>query len=167
MEIGSLKSMSAMHKYKSIQFYHQSLKDVTQTMSSRCFWHMGVFFVVLNTSFIPCGKFRWPCLGKTTAATRAALPIPTSVCCIFMCPENGNSCQCLGFLTCVQMLMYATTHEGFTNTIREYALGENPLPYPESKPSVLHIAFQSNCLPAVTSCPFSSKLCRKCSPSCS
>ena len=30
---------------------------------------------ILNTSLIPCGKFRSPYRGKATAAARAALPI--------------------------------------------------------------------------------------------
>ena len=37
--------------------------------------------------------------GYGTAATRAALPIPTSWCGISVCPNNGVAANCLGFLT--------------------------------------------------------------------
>ena len=36
-----------------------------------------------------CRKFGSPYLGETTAAARAALPIPTIVCSTFVCPHNG------------------------------------------------------------------------------
>ena len=45
------------------------------------------------------GKYGWPYLGKTKATARAALPIPTNVCRIFMCP-NMVWLLALGFLTC-------------------------------------------------------------------
>ena len=54
------------------------------------------------------------------AATRAALPIPISVCCISMCPNNGMAASVCGFLTHTQMLSHA--HRGCTNTVRESAL---------------------------------------------
>ena len=60
-----------------------------------------------NTSLIFCGKFGSPYLGKATAAARAALPISTSVCSVFRVSKQWNGCQCLGFLTCAQMLMQA------------------------------------------------------------
>ena len=61
---------------------------------------------------------------KRTAASRAALPIPISVCIIFLCPNHGiqHGCQCLGFLTSAQMLRHATAHGGCTDTVRESAL---------------------------------------------
>ena len=46
-------------------------------------------FVAFYTSLIPCVKFGSSYLGKATRATRAALPIPTSVYSIFPCPNNG------------------------------------------------------------------------------
>ena len=42
-----------------------------------------------DTLPIPDGKFWSPYLGKATAATRAALPIPISVCSLVLCPDNG------------------------------------------------------------------------------
>ena len=48
-----------------------------------------MFFKKKNCSLIPCGKFGLVYLGTATAATRATLPIPTSVCSIFMCPNSG------------------------------------------------------------------------------
>ena len=43
----------------------------------------------LHDSFIPCRKCWLPCLGKAAAAARAALPIPTCVGSIFVCPNSG------------------------------------------------------------------------------
>ena len=51
---------------------------------------LHLFIYLFITSFIPCGKFGLPYLGKaTTAAARAALPIPNSACGIFVCPNKG------------------------------------------------------------------------------
>ena len=36
--------------------------------------------------------------------------------------KQWHGCQCLGFLTCTQMLMHVTTHGGYVNTVRESAL---------------------------------------------
>ena len=50
-----------------------------------------VHFIVLR------GKFWSPYLAKAQhAATRAALPIPLSVCSVFMCPKQWYGCQRLG-----------------------------------------------------------------------
>ena len=49
---------------------------------------------------LKCGKFGSPYLGKATEAWRAVLPIPAGVC---MCPD-WHSWQCLGFLTCTEVL---------------------------------------------------------------
>ena len=75
-----------------------------------------------NASFIPCGKFGSPYLGKVTAAARAALPIPYSACGIFVWSIQRYGCQCLGYLTCAQMLLHAIAHEGCTDTVRESTL---------------------------------------------
>jgi len=49
--------------------------------------------VLLGFLFIhfiaPGWKFGSLYMGKATAADRAALPIPTSVCSVFVCPNNG------------------------------------------------------------------------------
>ena len=47
------------------------------------------FLIIYNISLIRCGKFGSLPLGKATAAARAALPIPISVCSIFVCPSDG------------------------------------------------------------------------------
>ena len=44
---------------------------------------VGLFFL-FKYVFVPCWKFESFYLGKATAATRAALPIPISVCRIFV-----------------------------------------------------------------------------------
>ena len=55
-----------------------------------------------NTSFTFFGS---PNLGKATAAARAALPIPISMCSIFVCPNNGMAASAWDFLTCEQISM--------------------------------------------------------------
>ena len=74
--------------------------------------------------------------------SRAALPIPISVCSSFVCPSNGMAArfgilgfgigigilgfgigiEILGFVTCAQMLMHAIDHWGCTATVKESAL---------------------------------------------
>ena len=54
--------------------------------------------------------------------TRAALPIPTSVCSISVCPNSAMAASVWGLLTCTQMLMHAIAHGGCTDTVRETAL---------------------------------------------
>ena len=39
----------------------------------------------------------------------------------FHVSKEWYDCQCLGFLMCVQMLMYAIAHRGCTNIVRESA----------------------------------------------
>ena len=45
---------------------------------------LSLSFSFFNTSLIQCGKFEFSYPGKPTAAAIAALPIPTSVCSIFV-----------------------------------------------------------------------------------
>ena len=56
----------------------------------------------------------------------------------FPVSRQWYGCQCLGFLTCTQMLMHAIAHRGCTDTVRESALkadwDKNPLPYQGLKP---------------------------------
>ena len=47
------------------------------------------FSIYINTPLIHSGKSGLSNLGKAIVATRAALPIPISVCSITMCPNNG------------------------------------------------------------------------------
>ena len=44
---------------------------------------------ISSTSLVPCSKFGLPYLGKATANTRAALPIPNSACGIFVYPSKS------------------------------------------------------------------------------
>ena len=78
--------------------------------------------ILLNTLFISCGKFGSPYLGKAAAAAGAALPIPNSAYGIFVCPKERYGCQCLGSLTCAQVLVQAIAHGGCTDTVGESAL---------------------------------------------
>ena len=61
-----------------------------------------------NASLIPRVKFRPAYLGKTTAATRAALPTGTGMCSIFVCPNNGIATSCLGFVMYTPILTSLT-----------------------------------------------------------
>ena len=78
-----------------------------------------VVVAFLNTSFNLCSlREIWVALpGYGTAATRAVLPIPVSMCSIFM-SKQLYGCQCLGFLTCAQVLRHAIVHWGCTDTVR-------------------------------------------------
>ena len=49
--------------------------------------------------------------GQCTAATKAALPIPVSVCSVLMCPDTGMAAR-VGFLKSTQMLMCVIAHGG-------------------------------------------------------
>ena len=55
---------------------------------------------------------------------RAALPIPVCVGSLggSVCQKKWYGCQCLGFLTCAQMLKRAIAQGGCTDTVRESAL---------------------------------------------
>ena len=91
----------------------------------------SLFCFCFYTSYLilPCKKFGSPYLGKaSTAAARAALPIHTSVCVYFrQCVQTMlYGCQCLGFLTCAQMLMREIAHGGCTDTMKGCALKVNP-----------------------------------------
>ena len=81
-----------------------------------------VVVVVANTSFIHWGKFGSHYMGKVTAAARAALPSPISMCSISVCPTNGTAASVLGIVTCGQMFIHATVHGGCTDTITESAM---------------------------------------------
>ena len=59
-------------------------------------------------SLIPRVKFRPAYLAKTTAATRAALPIGTGMCSIFVCPNSGIATSCFGFVMYTPILTSLT-----------------------------------------------------------
>ena len=73
---------------------------------------LGVFVVVVLVLLCLLQNI-WVALpGYGTAAARAALPIPISVCSIFCVFKQWYGCQCVGFLTCAQMLMHVIAHGG-------------------------------------------------------
>ena len=45
--------------------------------------------------------------------------IPTSLCSIFVCQNNGIAARVWAFLKCAQTVMHATVHGGCKNTERE------------------------------------------------
>ena len=67
------------------------------------------FFFVLHH---PHGKFWSPYLVRHSSRKSSAT---------YSC-QQWYGCQCLGFLTCAQMLMHVIAHGGCTDTIRESAL---------------------------------------------
>ena len=84
-----------------------------------CLKRSNFFLLFFNTPLFPCGKSGPPYLGKATVAARAALLIPSNTCSIsvyFCVSKQWWGCQCLGFLTCAQMLMHAIAHRGCANT---------------------------------------------------
>ena len=56
---------------------------------------------------VPCGKFGWPYLGKPQQPQEQHyIPIPISVCSIFLCPNNGVAANVWHFksvCTCKQL----------------------------------------------------------------
>ena len=47
------------------------------------------FFLFFNTSLFPFGNFGLLHWGKAAAVAQTVLPITTSACSTFMCPDNG------------------------------------------------------------------------------
>ena len=96
----------------------------TMCVKSACAFTCVFTFTVcllLSTSLSLAGI--WVILpGYCTAATRAALPIPVSVCRISCVSNQCYGCQCLGFLTCAKMFMHSIEHWGCTDTASESAL---------------------------------------------
>ena len=93
-------------------------------------------FYILNTSFIPCKKFKslylgrasawqpperrypWTCVADTGPWRYPCLP----VCVAFSCVLTKHDCQDLDLLMCTQVLMRTIAHGGCTDTIMESAL---------------------------------------------
>ena len=82
--------------------------------------HCGVFYLLNFYIYflyfiIPFGKFEPPYLGKATAATRAALPSPTSACWVFSCfrnPPNSDMDYTIFKRAYMTILVHAYTHRG-------------------------------------------------------
>ena len=99
------------HRYTNMTQIHQHNTDTPtrHRHTNMTQIHQQHLTLVCWPFIISCGKFELPYLGKATTFTRAGLPIPTSVCRIFV-SKQWYGCQCLGFLTCAQMLMYMVAH---------------------------------------------------------
>ena len=84
-------------------------------------------------------KFRSPYLGMATVAARAALPIPTSVCSIFMCPNSimavsfgiFNACTGVDACDCTQGLYKHHKRVCAESRLRE----KNLMPHQRIKPA--------------------------------
>ena len=68
--------------------------------------------VHMNVCQYTFGKIWSPYLDKATTPASAALPVPTSVCSIFVCSNSGMAANICDF----QLLMYAITHWVCTDT---------------------------------------------------
>ena len=65
-------------------------KCMTETkLVSSIFVSLSLSLAVCLSLSIPCRNLGAPYLDEAKAATRAALPFPTSVCSIFACPKNS------------------------------------------------------------------------------
>ena len=73
----------------------------------------------------PCRTLWSPYMGKAQQPQVQRYPF-LSVCVVFRVSRRWYGCQCLGFLTCTQMLMQAIAHGGCTDTVRESALKVAP-----------------------------------------
>ena len=69
---------------------------------------------------IPCGELGSPNLGKAAYSSRTSSATHSyEYLQYFRLSKQRYGCQCLGFLTCAQMLMHAIAHGGCTDTVRE------------------------------------------------
>ena len=133
------------HPAVAKSYWHQGCHgDDHHRQASPCSQSSGVWHFGQGTSFL------FTVLHCPVHEMWDTLPTPVGACCIFMCPNNG--CQCLGFLTCAQMLICAIAQGCCTDTVRESALKvdreKNLLPHQGLKPSSgLCLAFQSDTLP--------------------
>ena len=105
------------------------------------------FFAVFLVLHCPYWEIQVALPGQGTAAAGAALPIPISACCTFVCPNNAMAASAWDFLTCARMLMHVIAHGGCTGIVRVCAGGwlleKTPLPHQGFEPaSVLWLSFQ-------------------------
>ena len=97
---------------------------------------------------IPCGELGSPNLGKAAYSSRTSSATHSyEYVQYFRLSKQRYGCQCLGFLTCAQMLMHAVAHGGCANTVRKSALKVDPgrkIPCHtgDSNPSALRLAFR-------------------------
>ena len=114
--------------------------------------------VHMNVCQYTFGKIWSPYLDKATTPASAALPVPTSVCSIFVCSNSGMAANICDFHSCWCMRL----HTGSVRTPeREYVLtvdSGRTIPYPVScwgiePASALRLEFWSDALPTKQSCP--------------
>ena len=148
----------AMNKlrYRHAVWCHSLISCRLTVFGDRLLYLSICFF---NTSS-PLREIRVTLPAEGTAAARAALPIPISVCSIVRVSKQWCGCPCFGFLTCTRVQMHAMAHWGCTDTVRESALEVDsgrriPCRTVDSNPeSALRLAFQSDALPTEPCPPF-------------
>ena len=84
MPNASLNTLCSRQNLSTSSYMNHSFYDHSHLSDNIC-----LFDFCFNTLSIPCRKLGSPSLKKVTAAARAVLPIPTHVCSIFVCPNNG------------------------------------------------------------------------------
>ena len=78
-------------EYRVTVFHLWSDNDIFVFRSVQPFFFFFWYF------FVPLMEIRVALLWQGAAAARAALPIPISVCSIFVCPNNGMATSVLDF----------------------------------------------------------------------
>ena len=86
-----------------------------------CYFSLSIY----STSLPPCRKFRPSFLGEAAAAARAALPIATSACSIFVC-QTVAWLPVFGIFNMCADADDATAGGGCTKTTRESAVKADP-----------------------------------------
>ena len=76
---------------------HTMLLFSSQESSLSYFISLSLSLSFFNASWIPCGKFGLPYLGKATAAARAALTI------LIVCPNSGMAAAVWNFSMCLDI----------------------------------------------------------------
>ena len=95
-----------------------------------CLWTMILvsIFSTLVLIWTLCRKFWSSYFGKNTAATKAALPSPTSVCGVSVSQSNGDNLFCQGsWITSPTQLQCSTAYGYFTHTTRSMWVWHVPL----------------------------------------
>ena len=130
-----------MHQY--VWYFHASVRVVFSCISAcGIFMHQYVWYFhasvrVVFSCISACGIFMHQCVWYFHASVRVVFScistcdifvhqyvwyFHASVRVVFSCIQTLVGCQCLGFLTCAQMLMHAIAHGGCADTVRESAL---------------------------------------------
>ena len=107
---------SHTHRHKHTYTHENHKSKTTNKTPTLTIIIVIIIIVVFSILFKPCRKFESSYQDKTPAAARAALPIRSSTCSIFVRPNKCMAANALGSLTCAQMLMHAKTNQGRINT---------------------------------------------------